>query len=153
MAIVGLSQGLLLKLIPSIFDRVLKPNSPDLPVVLINLHTPRIYLTLNDLIPSAFHVHNIWTMVAGGIVFCFFAKGVSDYIGNYLINWTGLGAIMDLRQEVFDRVLHQDARFFENNESGKIMSALMMDIDRIQVSVSTMLAVGCAKSSPPSSSS
>ena len=47
---------------------------------------------------------------------------------------------MDLRQEVFDRVLHQDAQFFENNESGNIMSALMMDIDRIQVSVSTMLA-------------
>ena len=140
MAIVGLSQGLLLKLIPSIFDRVLKPNSADAPVILINLQHPHIHLTLNDVIPSFLHVHNIWTMVASGIVACFFAKGVSDYIGNYLINWTGLGAIMDLRQEVFGRVLHQDAQFFENNESGRIMSALMMDIDRIQVSVSTMLA-------------
>jgi len=37
-------------------------------------------------------------------------------------------------------VLHQDAQFFENNESGRIMSAIMLDIDRIQVSVSTMLA-------------
>ena len=85
-------------------------------------------------------VHNIWTMVAVGIFASFVAKGICDYLGNYLVNWVGISAIMDLRQEVFDRVLHQDARFFEDHESGRIMSAIMIDIDRIQVSVSTMLA-------------
>jgi len=138
MALVGLSQLLMLKLIPLVLGRVLNPSSPDAPAVLVNLRHPRIYITLNQLMPGS--VHNIWTMVAIGIVGCFVAKGVCDYLGNYLINWTGTSAIMDLRQEVFDRVLHQDAQFFENNESGRIMSAIMLDIDRIQVSVSTMLA-------------
>jgi subfamily B ATP-binding cassette protein MsbA len=138
MAVVGLSQGLLVRLIPLVFERVLNPSSPDAPAVLLDFRHPHIYLTLNQLMPAS--VHNIWTMVAIGIVACFVAKGVCDYLGNYLINFTGTSAIMDLRQEVFDRVLHQDAQFFEDNESGRIMSAIMLDIDRIQVSVSTMLA-------------
>jgi subfamily B ATP-binding cassette protein MsbA len=138
MAIVGLSQGLLVRLIPLVFERVLNPGSPDTPAILLDLHRPHVYITLNQFMPDS--IHNIWTMVAIGIVTCFMARGVCDYLGNYLVNWTGTSAIMDLRQEVFDRVLHQDAQFFEDNESGRIMSALMLDIDRIQVSVSTMLA-------------
>lgn len=138
MAIVGLSQGLLVKLIPLVFERVLKPNTPDLPAKLLEIPHTHFIIYLNDVVPS--FVHNIWTMVAVGIFASFVAKGICDYLGNYLVNWVGISAIMDLRQEVFDRVLHQDARFFEDHESGRIMSAIMIDIDRIQVSVSTMLA-------------
>jgi ATP-binding cassette, subfamily B, bacterial MsbA len=71
---------------------------------------------------------------------CFIAKGVCDYLGNYRVNWVGISAIMDLRQEVYDRVLRQDAQFFEDQTTGRIMSSIMSDIDKIQVSVSTMLA-------------
>lgn len=138
MAIVGLSQGLLVRLIPLVFERVLKPDTPDAPALLFALPHTHFRLYLNDVLPS--FVHNIWTMVAFGIFACFVAKGICDYLGNYLINWVGISAIMDLRQEVFDRVLHQDAQFFEDHETGRIMSAIMLDIDRIQVSVSTMLA-------------
>jgi ATP-binding cassette, subfamily B, bacterial MsbA len=138
MAIVGLSQGLLVKLIPLVFERVLKPNTPDEPAKLIEIPHTHFIIYLNDLVPS--FVHNIWTMVALGILASYVAKGICDYLGNYLVNWVGISAIMDLRQEVFDRVLHQDAKFFEDHESGRIMSAIMIDIDRIQISVSTMLA-------------
>jgi len=138
MAIVGLSQGLLVKLIPLVFERVLNPNTPDTRALLLSVPHTHIRVYLNDLVPS--FVHNIWTMVALGILVCFVAKGVCDYFGNYLVNWVGVSAIMDLRQEVFDRVLHQDARFFEDETTGRIMSSIMNDIDRIQISVSTMLA-------------
>lgn len=138
MAVVGLSQGLLVKLIPLIFERVLKPSAPNTPAILFEIpHTStRIYLS--DIVPS--FVHNIWTMVAVGILICFIAKGVCDYLGNYLVNWVGISAVMDLRQEVYDRVLRQDAQFFEDQTTGRIMSSIMNDIDKIQVSVSTMLA-------------
>ena len=138
MAVVGLSQGLLVRLIPLVFERVLKPNTPDEPALLFAVPHTHFALYLNDVIPS--FIHNIWTMVAIGILASFVAKGVCDYLGNYLINWVGISAIMDLRQDVFDRLLHQDAKFFEDHTTGSIMSALMMDIDRIQISVSTMLA-------------
>jgi subfamily B ATP-binding cassette protein MsbA len=138
MAIVGLSQGLLVKLIPFIFERVLDPKSPDTPALLFSIPNTHISLYLNDLFPA--QVHNIWTMVAFGILGCFLAKGICDYIGNYLVNWVGISAIMDLRQDVFDRVLRQDSKFFEDQSTGRIMSSIMNDIDRIQVSISSMLA-------------
>lgn len=137
MAIVGASQGLLVVLIPLIFERVLQPSAPDTPAPLFSIPHTNIHVYLNSLLPF---VHNIWTMVAIGILGCFIANGVCDYLGNYLVNWVGISSIMDLRQDVFDRVLRQDAHFFESQTTGHIMSSIMNDIDKVQVSVSTMLA-------------
>lgn len=139
MAIVGASQGLLVRLIPLIFERVLNPNPADnAPALLFSIPHTQIRLYLADIVPD--FIHNIWRMVGFGILLCFLAKGVCDYLGNYLVNYTGISAIMDLRQEVYDCVLRQDAQFFENQSTGLIMSAVMNDIDKIQVAVSTMLA-------------
>ncbi len=138
MAIVGLSQGLLLRLIPLVFDRVLKPDTPDKPALLFSIPHTNVHLYLNQILPS--FIHNIFTMVAIGIVLCFLAKGVCDYLGNYLVNWVGISAVMDLRQEVFEQVMRQDSQFFEDQTTGRIMSSIMIDIDKIQVAVSNMLA-------------
>lgn len=138
MAIVGLSQGFVVKLIPLVFERVLDTKTPDAPALLFSIPRTHFRLYLNDIFPPS--VHNIWTMVAVGIFVCFLAKGICDYLGNYLVNWAGISAVIDLRQEVFDRVLHQDAAFFGDQSTGRIMSSIMNDIDRLQVSVSSMLA-------------
>lgn len=138
MAIVGASQGLLIKIIPVIFDRVLQPGTPDRAVELFYVPFLDKRLLLDSFVPRG--IHNIWTMVAFGILLCFFAKGICDYFGNYLINLVGLSTVMDLRQDVFDHVMRQDAHFFENQSTGRIMSSIMSDADKIQVAVSTMLA-------------
>jgi subfamily B ATP-binding cassette protein MsbA len=138
MGIVGASQGLLVKILPVVFDRVLQPNTPDTPVVLFYLPWLDKRLLLDSFVPGG--IHNIWTMVAFGILLCVLAKGVCEYFGNYLINAVGLGTVMDLRQEVFDHVMRQDAHFFENQSTGRIMSSIMNDTDRIQTAVSSMLA-------------
>ena len=138
MSVVGLSQALILRLIPLVFGRVLDPTTPDAPAQLFSIPHTHFVLYLNDFFPDS--VHNIWTIVAFSLMACFLAKGVCDYAGNYLVNWVGISAVSDLRQEVFDRVLQQDAHFFEDHTTGQIMSSIMNDIDRIQVSTSTMLA-------------
>lgn len=139
MAIVGASQGLLVRLIPLIFGRVLNPHPGDNdPALLFTIPHTGFKIYLSQIVPG--FIHNIWWMVGFGILVCFVAKGVFDYLGNYLVNWAGISAIMDLRQEVYERVLRQDAQFFENQSTGLIMSAVMNDIDKIQVAVSTMLA-------------
>ncbi len=138
MSIVGLSQALILRLIPLVFGRVLDTTAPDAPAKLFSIPHTHYVFYLNDLFPAS--VHNIWTIVAFSLVTCFVAKGVCDYAGNYLVNWVGISAVNDLRQEVFGRVLHQDAHFFEDHTTGQIMSSIMNDIDRIQLSTSTMLA-------------
>ncbi len=67
-------------------------------------------------------------------------KGLCDYAGNYLINYVGLSAVTDLRQAVFDRVVYQDAHFFEDNSTARVMSSIMNDLEKIQVALSHILA-------------
>ncbi len=135
MMCVGAAQGLTALLIGPIFDRVLNPGSAEAPVKLFSISPGHpIYLRV------PFPVHNVGTTIAIAILGTFFIKGVCDYAGNYLINFVGLSAVTDLRQAVFERVLHQDAQFFENNSTGRVMSSIMNDLEKIQVAMSHILA-------------
>src|SRR6202166_1515355 len=138
MAAVGAAQGFMAVLIGPIFDRVLKPDSADslVPLITVPGFTRPIYL--QDILPSS--IHNVWTMVAVAILATFLVKGLCDYFGNYFVNYVGFSAVTDLRQKVFDRVLRQDAHFFESNSTGRVMSSIMNDLEKIQVATSHMLA-------------
>ncbi len=138
MACVGAAQALTALLIGPIFDRVLNPASADAPVLLVTLPILRHKIYLSELMPAS--IHNVWTMVAVGILAVFFVKGLCDYCANYLINYVGFSAVTDLRQTVFDRVVHQDAHFFEANSTARVMSSIMNDLEKIQVALSQILA-------------
>jgi ATP-binding cassette, subfamily B, bacterial MsbA len=138
MACVGAAQGLTALLIGPIFDRVLNPASAETPVLLFKFPILHHNLYLSDVMPES--IHNIWTMVAVAILAVFFIKGICDYFANYLINYVGLSAVTDLRQTVFDRVVHQDAQFFESNSTARVMSSIMNDLEKIQVALSHILA-------------
>ena len=138
MACVGAAQGLTYALIGPIFDRVLSPQSADSPVPLFTIPVWNHRVYLDNLMPA--NIHNVWTMVAAAILVLFAAKGLCDYLGNYLINYVGFSAVTDLRQDVFDRVLHQDAHFFESNSTARVMSSIMNDLEKIQVATSHILA-------------
>ena len=138
MACVGAAQGLTALLIGPILYRVLDPSSLDNPVLLFKFPIVHRNLYLSDLMPPS--IHNIWTMVAVAILAVFLVKGVCDYFANYLVNYVGLYAVTDLRQTVFDRVVHQDSQFFESNSTARVMSSIMNDLEKIQVALSHILA-------------
>ena len=137
MALVGLSQGAIAILIRPVIDLVLQPNVPDRPVLLATIPVIGHKIYLQQLVPSG--IHNILTMVAFAIVLVFVVKGLSDYVANYLISRAGLSAVTDLRNAVFAKVLCHGAAFFENNSTGRVMSGVMSDIEKIQVATSSML--------------
>ena len=139
MAAVGAGQGFMAVLIGPIFDRVLKPDSADslVPLVTVPGFSHTIYL--QDILPAS--IHNVWTMVAVAILATFLIKGLCDYFGNYMVNYVGFAAVTDLRQKVFDRVLRQDATFFESNSTGRLMSSIMNDLEKIQVALSGILGM------------
>jgi len=138
MALAGAAQATMAVLIGPIFDRVLNPSSPDAPVELFKLPFTGQPLYLQQLAPPWFH--NVWSVVAFAIITVFLLRGVADYFGNYLISWVGLNAVTDVRQSTFDRLLLHDSAFFEQQSTGRIMSSVMSDIDKIQVAISSMLA-------------
>jgi ATP-binding cassette, subfamily B, bacterial MsbA len=138
MVFVGLFEAATVKLVEPLFDWVLKPNPPEGPILLGRIPVLDQPVYLNSFLPSA--IQNVWAMMACAILLVFALKGLFDYAGNYLINYVGLSAITDLRQRVFSHVLRQDAHFFETQSTGRLMSSIMNDIEKIQVAVSHLLA-------------
>ncbi len=138
MAVVGICHALIALLIGPVFDRVLKPDSPDAAVELFRLpgFTRAIYL--QDFVPAP--IHNVWTMVAVAILTVFLAKGLCDFFGNYLINYVGLAAVTDLRNKVYSSVLRQSTAFFQRMHTARLMSSILNDIDKVQVATSHILA-------------
>ncbi len=138
MAGVGAGQALVVLLVRTVFDRVLRPDSPETTATLFVVPLLHRTILLNDIVPS--FLHNVWTMAAAAIVEVYLFKGLCDYFGNFLINYAGFSAVTDLRQKVFDGVLRQDSHFFATNSTGHLMSSILNDIDKIQVAISHMLA-------------
>ena len=138
MAIAGAAHAGMALLIGPIFDRVLNPASPDKPVELFRLPWSSDPVLLQHFFPE--WIHNVWTLVALAILAVFLIRGLCDYFGNYLVNWTGINAVTDIRQTVYNKLLRHDAQFFENQSTGRIMSSVMSDIDKIQIATSSMLA-------------
>jgi len=140
MACVGAAHGMIALLIGPIFDRVLNPASANTPVLLFRdpvFHHP-VYLS--NIMPGVMGHRSIWTMVAFAILAVFITKGICDYLANYLVNFVGCSAVTDLRNTVFDKVVRQSAQFFESHSTGKLMSSIMNDIEKIQTAVSHILA-------------
>jgi len=138
MALVGGAHATIALLIGPVFDRVLNPSSHEAPVPLFTVPVTGKVVYLNTLLPSG--IHNVWTMIAVAILAVFLIRGICDYFGNYLVNYVGLSAVTDLRQAAFDKVLRQGAEFFESHSTGRLMSSIMNDIEKIQVATSHILA-------------
>ncbi len=137
MAIVGASQASIPLLLGPVVDTVLQPLQPDSPVELFKIPIIDRSIYLNQLVPSG--IHNVYVMVAFAIVLAFALKGACDYAANYLISFAGFSAVTDLRNAVFEKVLRQGAEFFESNSTGRLMSSVMNDIEKIQIATSNML--------------
>ena len=138
MAAAGGATGMMALLIGPIFDRVLNPAAANTPVLLYTDPVFHHHFYLSNFVPS--YIHNVWTMVAFAILAVFLIKGVCDYFGNYLVNYVGFSAVTDLRDAVFDKVLKQGAEFFESHSTGRLMSSIMNDIDKVQLATSHILA-------------
>ncbi|MCZ2156561.1 MAG: ABC transporter ATP-binding protein/permease [Bryobacterales bacterium] len=138
MAYVGAAQAMLALLIKPVFDRVLAPGDSLEAVALLTIPGTSHTIYLDQLVPPA--IRGAWWMVAFAILMVFATKGLCDYAGNYLVNYVGFSAVTDLRQRVFDKVLRQSARFYESNNTSAMMSAIMLDLEKIQVATSHILA-------------
>ena len=138
MAIVGLCHGLVAVLIEPVFDRVLNPEAANQPIRLFELPFSDNALTLDNLVPGS--LDSIWGMIAAAILGVFLVKGLCDFFGNYLVNYAGLAGVRDLRNHVYAVVLNQSPAFFQKRHTGRLVSTLVNDIERIQVAMSHILA-------------
>jgi len=138
MAAVGLLDAFRVLLIGPIFDRVLNPSSQSHNIQLFKIPGTERTIFLQQFVPS--HFQNAWTVVAFALVAATLLKGLFDYAGTYLVNYTGFGMITDLRDDLYNAMLRRSAAFFQKHSTGTLLSAIVNDIERIQFAMSSVLA-------------
>jgi ATP-binding cassette, subfamily B, bacterial MsbA len=139
MAVVGAMDAFRVLLIGPVFDKVLNPASPARQLTLIS-RIPGVNraLDLQQFVPSYFH--NAWTVVAVALVGSTLIKGLCDYAGTYLVNHAGFGLITDLRNKLYGSILRRSAGFFSRYATGKLVSTVINDVEKVQFALSTVLA-------------
>ena len=65
-----------------------------------------------------------------------FGKGLFTFLSSFFMRSVGLRIVWKIRNELFDRLIHQSSSFFDRNPTGELMSRLTSDVDRIQEAVS-----------------
>ena len=73
------------------------------------------------------------------IVVLFLVKGIARYLQNYIMNTTGLHVLENLRQELYEKMIHLPLRFFEDNQLGMLMSRIIYDVMAIRASMPAVI--------------
>jgi ATP-binding cassette, subfamily B, bacterial MsbA len=137
-AFVALAEGGVALMIKLAVDFVLNlgATSSRLPLGTIPWSGRVIYL--NDYFPA--RIHNVWTVFALSLVILFFAKALAEYLGTTQIQYSGLSAVTDLRNQVYARIIRQPIGFFQHNPTGRLMSTAINDVERVRFALSEWLA-------------
>ena len=75
------------------------------------------------------------------IVALFAVRGAGAFLGQYASNWVSLRVIMDLRQQMFGRLLMLPLGYFADNLSGRLISKFTFDVIQIAVAVTYVVTV------------
>ena len=72
----------------------------------------------------------------------FIGKGVAEYLGNVLVQYAGIAGVTDLRNQVYAKVIRQPIGFFQHHPTGRLMSTVINDVERVRNTFSEYLALG-----------
>jgi subfamily B ATP-binding cassette protein MsbA len=138
MGITAILEALLTLLIRPIFDNILKFSIPSPQVEIFHFPLSSKKIFLDQINPFPFQ--EVWLVLGCLIVAATLLKGLAEYFSTYLLNHMGQSVVMDLRNEAYERVLNQSSSFFHRHSTGRLISRITNDIEKIQFASSTALA-------------
>ena len=138
MAAMGVADFLVAFAIRPALDIVLNPQSTVQKLELFRIPGTQHVVYLNSLVPS--RIHHVWSVFALALLFLFLFKGVAEYFGSTLIQYVGLASITDLRNQAYSRIIQQPIGFFQKNAAGRVMSAVISDIEQMRAAFSDWFA-------------
>ena len=138
LAIMALANVLAVISIRPAVDIVLNPQSVNQRLALFQIPYDGRTIYLNSFVPS--RIHHVWSVFSIAVVLLFLIKGLSEFFGSTLIQHAGLSAVTDIRDQVYERVVHQPVGFFHHNPVGRVMSAVISDVEQMRAAFSDYLA-------------
>lgn len=83
----------------------------------------------------------VMQLVLLGIIVLFIVRGAAGYVSTYAISWIGSKLVVDLRVEMFDKLLTLPARIYADQSSGRLMSRFRSDIDQLARAFTAVVTV------------
>jgi subfamily B ATP-binding cassette protein MsbA len=80
-----------------------------------------------------------WRKVLIILLIVFVVRAFTSFFAEYGFQKVGLSTVRDLRNELYERIIHQSHRFFAERSTGEMVSRLVSDADQIQAAVSTRM--------------
>ncbi len=79
--------------------------------------------------------------VPGLIIALFVVRGAINYASDVSINWVAQRVVMDLRREMFERLVSLPSRFYDHTSSGVLISKLSFDVAQVAQAATRGLTV------------
>jgi subfamily B ATP-binding cassette protein MsbA len=140
LSLVGLGEGLIALMLTPIVDRVLNPFAPDDRLLLIRNPITHQPIYLNSLLPH--QIHSVGTTFAVAILVVFLGKGLAEFFGNMEVQYAGIAGVTDFRNQLYAKVIRQPIGFFQTHPTGRLMSTVINDVERVRNTFSEYLALG-----------
>lgn len=65
------------------------------------------------------------------IIGLFIVRGFATYLSNYNMAWAARNIVMQFRQQLFHKILHLPASFFDGTTSGKLLSTVIYNVEQV----------------------
>ncbi len=89
-------------------------------------------------------VHRDDTVIRWAPVFLlliFLVRGVASFVGTFAIGWVGNKLVMDLREEMFRKLLSLPTRFYDDHSTGQLISKLTYDVTQVTAAATNVVTV------------
>ncbi len=149
MIIFALTQTVLAALVQPVVDDVLTP--PGMHHVQQSSRSASIDRTLQANAPMLYRAKKNfdqwwsgnpakkWRRVLTVLLLVFVVRAFTSFLSEYSFQKVGLSTVRDLRNQLYERIIHQSHRFFSERSTGEMVSRVVSDADAIQAAVSTRM--------------
>jgi ATP-binding cassette, subfamily B, bacterial MsbA len=71
----------------------------------------------------------------------FLLRGFASFLGTYAINWVGNKVVMDLRAEMFRKLLTLPTQYYDDHATGNLISKLTFDVSLVTAAATMVVTI------------
>lgn len=75
------------------------------------------------------------------IILIFLVRGIASFVASYAINWVSNKVVMDLRGEMFRKLLTLPTPYYDNHATGNLISKLTFDVTQVTGAATNVVTV------------
>ena len=114
-----------------------------LTMVLVAATEPLFPALMKPLLDGSFVNKDATTirLIPFALVGLFLVRGVFGFASDYALNWVSNRVVLDLRAEMFGRLVSLPTRYYDDASSGALISKLAYDVTGVTAAATTVLTV------------